>query len=239
MTHLDAAERLAAECDDVWQLASIRQAKGVVLRRQRDDLAAAITMLESAAETYALAGDAMHVNNCRYMMASAAADIGNSDEAVSLIDQCAAYARAVGNHHELAHAALARAQFTPSPHDEATLHDAIEVFRASGDLRCLTRSYLLLAEQRPHQDQIPLLERALAVAEDANDRAHQTTVLERLVTAHWESGAQHQAAATLGVLIKLVGHDVATRRCPPAMAATLPQWRTAIAEGRARAGGGR
>ena len=236
LAHLDVAESLAIECDDLWQLASIRQAKGVVLRRaDMDDPAGAFTMFESAAQSYALAGDAMHVNNCRYMMAAAAADAGGRvDEATSLIEQCAAYARAVGNDHELAHATLTRVRLSPSPDDESTLLGVIDVFRASGDLRCLTRSYLLLAGQRPHHDQIPLLERALAIAEDANDRGHQTTVLERLITAHWESGAQQRAASTLGALVKRVGLDTAISRCPPALAATLPQWRTAIAEGQTR-----
>jgi predicted ATPase/DNA-binding CsgD family transcriptional regulator len=235
MTHLDAAERLAVECDDVWQLASIRQAKGVVLRRQRDDLAGAITMLESAAETYALAGDAMHVNNCLYMMASAAADSGDRlDEAITWIEHCETHARATGNHHELAHATLTRVALDPGPDDEALLRTAGDVFQASGDLRCLTRSYLLRARQRPPHEQIPLLHEALAVATDANDHTHQATALEHLITAHWVTGARRQAATTLGVLVNLLGHDAAADRCPPSMIDELPQWRIAIAEGQAR-----
>ncbi len=236
VAHLDVAERLAIECDDVWQLASIRQAKGVVLRRQDDDdPASALTMFESAAETYALAGDAMHVNNCRYMMASAAAASGDRlDEAIAWIEHCEAHARAAGNDHELAHATLTRVTLIPSPDNDALLVEARDTFRASGDLRCLTRSYLLLAERRPRRDQIPLLQRALAVANYANDHTHQTTVLERLITAQWETGAHREAATSLGVLINLVGHDTATSRCPPAMIDQLPQWRIAVAEGQAR-----
>jgi len=235
VAHLDIAERLAIECDDVWQLASIRQAKGVVLRRQDDDPAGALTLLESAAETYALAGDAMHVNNCRYMMASAAAASGDRlDEAIAWIEHCEAHARSTGNDHELAHATLTRVALVPSPDNDALLLEASDTFRASGDLRCLTRSYLLLAGQSHRRDQIPLLHEALAVANSANDHTHQATVLERLITAQWETGAHRQAATTLGVLINLVGHDTATNRCPPAMIEQLPLWRIAIAEGRAR-----
>lgn len=236
VAHLDVAERLAIECDDVWQLASIRQAKGVVLRRQDDDdPAGALAMFESAAETYALAGDAMHVNNCRYMMASAAAASGDRlDEAIVWIEHCEAHARATGNDHELAHATLTRVALIPSPDNDALLLEAGDTFRASGDLRCLTRSYLLLAGQSHLRDQIPLLHKALAVADSANDHTHQVTVLERLITAHWETGAHRQAATTLGAFINLVGHDTATSRCPPAMIEQLPQWRIAITEGQAR-----
>lgn len=236
VAHLDVAERLAIECDDLWQLASIRQARGVVLRRQDDDdPAGALAMFESAAETYALAGDAMHVNNCRYMMASAAAASGDRlDEAIVWIEHCEAHARATGNDHELAHATLTRVALIPSPANDALLLEAGDTFRASGDLRCLTRSYLLLAEQSHLRDQIPLLHEALAVAESANDHTHQVTVLERLITARWETGAHRQAATTLGVLINLIGHDAATDRCPPAMLEQLPQWRIAITEGSAR-----
>jgi hypothetical protein len=236
MTHLDAAERIAIECDDVWQLASIRQAKGVALRRKDDDdPVGAMTMFESAAETYALAGDPMHVNNCRYMMASAAADGGHRrDEAVDWIDECEAHARAAGNDHELAHARLTRMVLIPSADDDALLLAASDTFRAMGDLRCLTRCYLRRAAFRAQGDQIPLLEEALVVADHANDHTNQATVLERLITAQWETGAHQQAATTLGVFINLVGHDTAISRCPPVMRDNLPQWRIAIAEGRAR-----
>jgi len=58
-------------------------------------------------------------------------------------------------------------------------------------------------------------------------------VLEQLIAACWESGAQRQAATALGVLITLIGRDDATDRCPPAMVETPPRWRDDIADGQA------
>jgi tetratricopeptide (TPR) repeat protein len=233
IVHLEVAEALAIEHRDLWRLAEVRQAKGQALRI--DDPAAAIAMFESAAEMYSLAGDAMHVNNCRYMMAIAAADTGHRiDEAVAWTEQCEAWARASGNHHELAHARITRVALTSSPDDDDTLLEAVDTFRAIGDLRCLTRCYLLLAARRPHDEQISLLEHALATATDANDDGRKAIALERLISARWESGAHRDAAHTLGALVNLVGSDVATNRCPIQMRDQLDRWHTAIAEGRAR-----
>jgi predicted ATPase len=232
--HLEVAEQLATECDDVWQLACIRQARGVVMRREMVDPPGALAVLESAAETYALAGDAMHVNNCRYMMAAVAAASGERvDEALVWIDECAAYARATGNRVEVAHAVLTQARLRPSPDNDALLLDAIDAFRAGGDLRCLTRSYLVLAGRPSRSDGIALLEAALAVATEANDQPNQVTVLARLIAACWDSGGERQAARALGALITLLGRDDAVGRCPPAMVDALPRWRTAIADGQA------
>jgi predicted ATPase/DNA-binding CsgD family transcriptional regulator len=233
ISHLDLAEPLAIEHHDLGQLASIRQARGQALRI--DDPAAAIAMFESAAETYALAGDAMHVNNCRYMMAIAAADTGHRcDEALAWIAQCEAWARASGNQHELAHARITRVALTPEREHEDTLVEAVDTFRAIGDLRCLTRCYLLLAARRSTDEQIPLLEHALATATDARDDGRRATALERLIAAHWKSDAHRLAATALGALVDLVGNDTATSRCPVDMRDHLERWHSAIAEGRAR-----
>jgi hypothetical protein len=233
IVHLELAEALAIEHHDLRQLASARQAKGQALRT--DDPAAAIAMFELAAETYALAGDAMHVNNCRYMMAIAAADTGHrSDEALAWIAECDAWARASGNEHELAHARLTRAALTDARENDDTLLEAVDTFRAIGDLRCLTRCYLLLAARRPSGEQIPLLEHALATATDARDDGRRATALERLIAAHWELGAHRDAASALGALVNLIGIDAATNRCPFEMRNQLDRWHTAMAEGRAR-----
>ena len=151
LTHLDCAERLADELGDTWQLASIRQARGIALRgRELDDPEGALAAFEQAMHTYALAGDAMHVNNARYMMASTVADAGlDVPDACEWAEECAAYARRSGNRHELAHAILTRAALGACDDVEADLTEVMARFRAVGDLRCLTRCYLLLAKRAP------------------------------------------------------------------------------------------
>jgi predicted ATPase/DNA-binding CsgD family transcriptional regulator len=232
LEHLEAAERLAIELDDPWELGSVRQGIGIALRDQDAD--AAIAAFESSMEAYARAGDAMHVNNARYMMAATAAGAGvRSQEATAWAEQCAAYARECGNQHELAHAMLTRATLSPTEPD-TSLDDAIEEFRTVGDLRCLTRALLLLATRRPAAEQVPLLRQAHDVAVRAQDLANQAMVLERLVPALWESGARRLAVVELGVLTHLLGEETARGRCPESMLRELDRWDTTIAEGRAR-----
>jgi hypothetical protein len=178
--------------------------------------------------TYALAGDAMHVNNSRYMMAAVA--VGSPEHASiapAWAEQCAAYARDTGNRHELAHALLTTAALVGGD-----LTEALETFRAVGDLRCLTRGYLLLA--RDHTDPAPLLRQALDIARKANDVANQTIALERLVDAHWVAVEHRRAGIALGELVALVGRDAAVGRCPADLADDLRPWEAAIAEGQAR-----
>jgi hypothetical protein len=177
----------------------------------------------------------MHVNNVRYMMATTAAASGyRADEAIAWAEESIAYARATGNDHELAHATLAKAGLAPGPDTAEVLDGAIDAFRAVGDLRCLTRCYLLQARQLAPEDQPVVLDRALEVATRANDAAHQATALEQLIAAHWAAGDPHTAAVHLGRLMPLVGEAEATSRCPDGLREHLDEWRTAIAEGRAR-----
>ncbi|MGZ4594999.1 MAG: LuxR C-terminal-related transcriptional regulator [Actinomycetes bacterium] len=234
LTHLAVAERLADERHDLWDLASVRLGQGIALR-DLGDHDAAMTAFGSAMQTFVLAGDAMHVNNSRYMMAAAAAAAGlHTEQAITWAEQCATYARASGNRHELAHARLTRAALSPGPGIESDLSEAMDTFRTVGDLRCLTRSYLQLAAQRPAAQQVPLLRQALDVARTAHDVDHQATALERLIRALWDSGARSDAGTALGELVNLVGYEAATSRCPDPMVAELDRWDTAIAEGRAR-----
>jgi predicted ATPase/DNA-binding CsgD family transcriptional regulator len=232
--HLAAAEQLAIDLGDAWQLASIRQAQGVVhLRSHPEDTSGAYARFQAAAETYALAGDVMHVNNCRYMMASAAVAAGRYDDAATLLDQCAAHAQAVGNDHEQAHVTLTRARFEPDG-DDNSIHQAIAVFRASGDLRCITRSFLLLADRRSHPGRQHWLAQALAVALDADDHSHQVTALEGLVTAHWDTEESERAAQAWGALAALVGDESARDHAPAGLRAALPALSTAYEVGRRR-----
>ena len=191
---------------------------------------------ESAIRTFALAGDAMHVNNARYMMAATAAESGlQTRQALRWVEDCATYARATGNIHELAHALFTRASLFPQPRTDPDLEGAVETFRAVGDLRCLARSQLLMAADAGPTEQVGFLEAALDVARKAHDLEHQCVALEQLVGSHWASGDRRAAAVALGALVNLVGHDRATARCPVAMLDDLDDLSSVVAEGQAHA----
>ncbi len=232
--HLDVAERLATKLDDLWQLASVRQGKGIALRGDDlHDAPGAIAMFESSEQTYALAGDAMHANNCRNMMAATAAMAEHrTDEAVTWAAQCVAYATASGNLQELAHAMFSQAVLTGGLDAHDALTETVDMFRSVGDWRCLARSFFRLADLSTLNNRIAFLENALETAVDAHDLVHQATALERLASVQWDLGAHRRAAIALGALANVVGLEAATHRCPAAMAAELSAWTGAIAEGR-------
>lgn len=233
LTHLTVAAALAGRLEDDWMLASVHQARGSAVRSR--DPGAALAEFQLALDGYAATGDAMHVNNVRYMMAALAADTGHGREsAVRWATQCVTYARAVGNSHELAHALLTRARLTA---EVDQLADGMATFRAVGDLRCLTRSLLLLAEHSPHPGRVPLLVEAHEVAARAYNTAHQATALSGLVGAHWSAGETREAAIRFGMLSALVGPEKAAALAPAGMVEDLADWRLTVAEGVARQAG--
>jgi predicted ATPase/DNA-binding CsgD family transcriptional regulator len=234
LEHLAIAERLADRRLDMWELASVRQGQGIALRGLADP-GASLAAFESSMHAYALAGDTMHVNNTRYMMASVAVDLEHfTDQAVAWAEECAAYARGSGNDHELAHAMLTRATLRADGDADAALFEAVRILRGVGDLRCLTRSYLQLARRRPASEQPVFLEQALDVATRAHDVANQAMALESLVRAHWDADAHREAARAFGALTNVIGYGQATSRIPEALVAELDHWKTAVAEGQAR-----
>jgi hypothetical protein len=107
---------------------------------------------------------------------------------------------------------------------DAALAEAVESFRAVGDLRCLTRAYLALADRRGPSERLALLERALGVASTARDGGQQVDALTRLVAACWSSGARRRATVLLGRLVGLVGLDRARALCPVEMLPELELW---------------
>jgi predicted ATPase/DNA-binding CsgD family transcriptional regulator len=234
LAHLARAEELAGEQRDMWHLAHVRQARGIAYR-DLGDYQAAMASFESAMQTYGLAGDAMHVNNSRYMMAAEAVRAGRPvEQAVAWAEECVAYSLRSGNRHEYAHAVLTRANLVARQTAEGDLQEAVEIFRTVGDLRCLTRSFLRLADEQPPQPRAAWLGQALDVATRARDRDDQAVALERLVGAHWEAGAGQEAASAFGALCQLVGEDEAALRCPADLVAAAADWPMAVAQGRGR-----
>lgn len=213
IAHLDEAERLAVTLDDEWELAAVRQMRGIALRDGSiGEPAAAIAEFAAAMHGYALAGDAMHVNNARYMMAITAAEHGlHPGEAAGWAAECVDYASRVGNVHELAHATLVQ-QMLRVPDAAAGLEELTDTFRRLGDARCLTRCLLMAADRTLPADAsgaLAPLEEALHVADMAGDAHHQTSALERLVGAYWRVGDRMRARTALGRLEVVAGPQAA------------------------------
>jgi len=224
LVHLGLAERLAIELDDRWQLAAVRQMRGVAFRHATPpDSRRALADFERAMRGYLRAGDAMHANNARFMMAFAAADDGLEPERATVwADECADYARSTGNVHELAHARLVQAMLrTDAADDLEELDDLVATFRRLGDLRCITRSLVLRARRAGPAARVPLLEQALSVADAADDRMNQVSVLSRLVDAQWARGDRLATLTALERLADVAGADAASAACPAELAGDL------------------
>ena len=242
LVHLGLAERLALELDDGWQLAAVRQMRGVAFRHATPpDSRRALADFERAMRGYLKTGDRMHANNARFMMAFAAADDGlEPEQAARWAAECADYARSTENAHELAHANLVQAMLRADAAAErgdraesrALVDDVDELlarFRGLGDVRCVTRSLILRARLADTAGRIALLDEAYAVAEAASDHAHQVTVLTRLVQAHWASGDRIATLAALDRLAEVAGVGEAAAACPPELADELAAARPLLA----------
>jgi hypothetical protein len=219
--HLDEAERIATALGDDWELAAVHQMRGIAFRHATPpQTERAMDEFEAAMRGYALAGDAMHVNNARFMLAFAAADSGRElERAEQLASQCIDYARAVGNEHELAHAYLARAKLNPdAPSEGDNISALVGTFRRLGDLRCLSRSLMLQARRVRPDARVRLLDEAFSVAEAGGNRDLQSSTLVALVHARWAIGDRIGTVAALDRIAALDGADAASAVCPPELA---------------------
>ncbi len=218
LEHLAEAERIAASLGDEWELAAVHQMRGIAFCHPSPPLAEqAMAEFEAAMRGFARAGDAMHVNNARFMLAFASAEWGLEPErAEQLVAECIAYARSVGNEHELAHAHLVRAKLHPdAPTEGDDIDGLVATFRRLGDLRCVTRSLILQARRARPEARVGVLEEALSVAEAAGDRGHQTTILTSLADARWAGGDRLATLAALDRLATIAGPEAASAACPP------------------------
>jgi hypothetical protein len=169
---LDPVIAYATAAQNAWLEASAWQARGVA----RGLAADAFSDWERAVARFVAAGDLMHVNNVRYMLAGRAVQAGIrlGDVAVWL-SECEAYASAHGLAHELAHARLTRAYYdriSGRPDSAEPMLDAsLLVFRQAGDLRCVARTLIEMAAHESGRDQaaaVDLLLQALPAAAVSN-----------------------------------------------------------------------
>jgi predicted ATPase/DNA-binding CsgD family transcriptional regulator len=210
---LEDAEELASQLGDVWETGAISQLQGVVLASDAIRSAEkAIAALESATRRYVRAGDRMHANNCRYMMALVAAENGiDLDVAAEWAARAAEYAELTGNRHEIAHAHLVQAMLGLGAQ---TLESLTSEFRALGDLRCAHRSLMLEALALAPAERIPVLEEAVRAAETSANRRGRLLALTGLVDTEWERGERAAVFATLDRISDGHGADAARKACP-------------------------
>lgn len=235
LAHCDIAESLATTRGDRWLLAWVRQTRGMALARLTGaDPDNVLGVLESALAGYAEAGDAMHVNNTRYMMAAYAAAAGRAESALRWAEDCLRYAREVDHALETGHAVLTRATAGGATR-RRDLNEATQIFRRAGDLRCLARSLLLEAEHTSDVlTRLDLLQDAIEITDAAGDpqlALHAATVRIAALAA---LGRKHDAAVAYGAAHSRFG-DPVDPLLPADLPAALVQDRLAITEGRAQA----
>jgi predicted ATPase/DNA-binding CsgD family transcriptional regulator/tetratricopeptide (TPR) repeat protein len=218
LTHLEEAVGLATELGDEWEQAAATQFRAMALQRRGDvDPREVLTAFDEARSAYAAAGDAMHANNTRYMMAVAAAEAGLHDQAAAWAGECLRYAVDHGNEVEIGHARLAGALAAPTSGGD-DLAEAALIFRRVGDLRCLTRSLLGLAAREADEAE-RLLREALDVGfASRNDQCH-SSAAGALATLLWDRGRRDEAAAVLGGARRVLPDARLARLVPEALAA--------------------
>ena len=242
LEHLAVAQRLAAaQLGDEWELAAVHQMRGIALRDlDRRQRRIARRVRGGDARRMRLAGDAMHVNNARYMMAAVAEQAGlELDRAARWAAECVDYASRVGNEHELAHAALVQ-QRLGVPDAALTLDELIATFRRVGDARCVVRSLLLAADRvsgAPERRGSASTSAAPCRSSRRRCRSPTTPTIthtrsrpsQRLVPAYWARGDRVRTLTTLGRLAAIAGADAASAACPPELAGELPVHADAVA----------
>ena len=213
LAHLGEAERLAAERGEDWELGAIRQARGIALNSGPDaDPTGALEAFAAAMRAYARADDQTHVNNVRYMMASVAVE---TDPQMARVwaAECRAYAEAVFNEHEAAHACIVQA--TLGLEEAGDLEELVDTFRRLGDLRCLNRALLLSADAAPDiRARISRLAGALEIAVTSGDHGREADTLRSLAHAHHDAGDSAAALGVLDRLASLTSPDAASAACP-------------------------
>ena len=227
----------AADTTDPWLAGSALQARGVARAAPGD----AFADWEEAVARFAAAGDILHANNVRYMLAGRAVETRARLADVPVwLDECESYAARRGLVHELAHIRLVRAGLAqirglPGPAREL-LGTALPVFRQAGDFRCVARALLQLADPAITEDPAEatrLLLECLPAALLAGGRALQGQVLARLMEAGAAAGDLVLAARSRGALESL--GNAPPPAGDPALTAMLqePAYATFVSEGRA------
>jgi predicted ATPase/DNA-binding CsgD family transcriptional regulator len=242
---LDQAISYAAGAEDPWLEGSALAARGMARTNPQE----AFTDWERAVTRYVIAGDLMHANNVRFLLAREAVRTRTRlDDVPIWLDESESYAASHGLTHEHAHVRLVRGMYQRiqgNPGQARLLLDAaLVVFREAGDFRCIAQTLFELAQLSAAGDPAvtsDLLLRALRAAAFASGPAIQTQILAELVTAATAAGDLVLAARCLGALTALgkpAEHE-ATEPASAPLAAPAPEptwpgpaYTTFVSEGR-------
>lgn len=240
---LDQVIAYARAAGETWLEASAWQARGLARARP----SAAFSDWEQAVTRFVLAGDMMHANNVRYMLAARAVDAGQrlADVPVWLRDS-EAFAASRGYRHELAHIHRVQAVYLRMQGDLAAarplLDRALPVFRQAGDFRCTSKTLLEIAGHHLPGDPgaaAALLLQSLPMAALAADTSLRARILAALTSAAAAAGDLPLAARALGALDAPGEQPPAGAEPAPEVPAELtrtlraPAYATFLAEGKA------
>ena len=204
---LDLAISYAASAEDSWLEGSALQARGMARGKPQD----AFTDWDQAVTRFVIAGDLMHANNVRFMLARRAVDTHTRLHDVPVcLDECESYASSHGFRFEHAHARLVRGMYQRiqgDPGQARQLLDAVlPVFREAGDFRCIAQTLFELAQLSTTGDPVitaDLLLQSLHAAAVASGPAMQARILAELIAAAAAAGDLVLAARCLGALTAL------------------------------------
>jgi hypothetical protein len=238
---LNSVISYATAAGDPWLDGSSLQARGIAREEPRD----AFADWEQAVSRFVAAGDLIHANNARYMLASKAVETRTRLADVPVwLDECESYASRHGLEHELAHIRRVRAGYQLLQDDPGTarklLDAALPVFWEAGDFRCIARTLLELAQPPLTDDPAAgadLLLQGLGAAAIASNPAMHALILTRLIAAGAAAGDLALAARCLGALDGLgqpAGRETAGPPVAPDLSRTLrsPAYATFVGEGR-------
>jgi predicted ATPase/DNA-binding CsgD family transcriptional regulator len=245
LRQLDPVISWARGAGDPWLEGSALQARGLA----REEPEQSFADWEQAVTRFVLAGDLMHANNVRYMLASRAVETHTRLGDVPVwLDGCESYAADHGLRLELAHVRRARASYQlvhGQPEAARPLLDAaLPVFRQAGDFRCVARTLFALAEPSLTSDPAAaadLLLECLRAAAIASGPVMNERVLTGLVSAAASAGDMVLAARCAGALEALgtaqrgISGPAFPPAADPALTAALrkPAYATFVGDGRA------
>jgi predicted ATPase/DNA-binding CsgD family transcriptional regulator len=229
-----------------WLEASALQGCGIA-RTSRTD---AFADWELAVSRFVAAGDLMHANNVRYMLAARALEDGvRLDDVPVWLRECESFAASRGYRHELAHIQreLAVYERMRGRLDVARglLDSVLPVFRQAGDFRCVMRTLLELASYHlaaEPEAAVDALLQGISIAVMADDVTLGERLLRALPAAASAAGHLPLAARALGACEALgqpAQPAIAVHHQPPGMpddvvqALRAPAYATFVSEGRA------